>query len=181
MLRVTGGKYCGAHLHCPPKIRPTSGRIKEYIFSQVGEKALEARVLDLFAGSGALGIEALSRGASEAVFVDLSRHSFETVRKNLAKLKIKAKAVRREAFKFINGYDGAPFDIILIDPPYDKVKPLFLLRAVEESKLLAPEGLLVMEMDGRAPAPDAETLTLISFKKMGDTAVGMWERRKDEG
>lgn len=86
MLRVTGGLFRGMNLHCPKDIRPSSGRIKEYIFSQITEYVPGSRVLDIFAGSGALGIEALSRKARCAVFVEKSQRSITSIRKNLQKI-----------------------------------------------------------------------------------------------
>ncbi len=176
MLRVTGGKYRGANLYCPRNIRPTSGRIKEYIFAKIGDAVENAKTLDLFAGSGALGIEALSRGAETAVFVDIARAAIEALHRNLTKLGIQAPIVRKDAFKFIAAYKNAPFDLILADPPYTKFNPADILKAVEESKLLNPAGLLVIEMASNSVPPQSESFALESFKKLGDTAVGVWRK-----
>ena len=177
MLRVTGGNYRGTLLYCPPNIRPTSGRIKEYIFSQVGQFTIGASVLDLFAGSGALGIEALSRRAGKAVFVDKSRRACQAVYKNLNKLGIEAKVSHIDALKFIRYYKSEPFNLIFIDPPYDEFHPETIIKAIEEVEILNEGGHLIYELKAGQQEPETTSLLLTSFRTLSDTTVGIWFRK----
>ncbi len=177
MLKVTGGIYKGTNLHCPRNIRPTSGRIKEYIFSQIGQYTIGSRVLDLFAGSGALGIEAMSRKASSAVFVDNSYHSMTAIRKNLHKLQLDSKVIRADALKIINIHKIEPFDIIFLDPPYNEYEPITLIKALETTQILNEGGHVVFEMIAGSPEPETQNLLLTSFRTLGDTTVGIWFRQ----
>jgi 16S rRNA (guanine966-N2)-methyltransferase len=174
MIRVTGGLFRGTLLYCPKNIRPSSAKIKEYIFSQVGPYIIGGRVLDLFAGSGALGIEALSRHAREAVFVDKARNAILSLEKNLQKLHLEGKIIRADALHFVENYQGEPFDLICLDPPYEKFYPQILLSALEKSNLLNPGGHVVFEMMADTPEPETETLLLSSFRTLGDTSIGIW-------
>lgn len=176
MIRVTGGVYRGMLLHCPRDIRPTSGRIKEYIFSQISQYLVGAKVLDLFAGSGALGIEAVSRRAAEVVFVDISRRSYTAIQKNINKIGFKGRIIRTDAIHFIRSYKSAPFDLILIDPPYQEFDPHTILGLIEESSLLNEGGHLVYELTAGKPEPETQSLQLISFRTLSDTTVGIWFR-----
>ena len=206
MLRVTGGLFRGMNLHCPKDIRPSSGRIKEYIFSQITEYVPGSRVLDIFAGSGALGIEAFSRKARSAVFVDKSQSSIISIRKNLQKLEIQSKppskaapgpsaanpedsplpnshsrsfqskVVKADALHYIKHFKSEPFDIIFIDPPYRDFEPITLLEAVENSVILQNGGHLVLEMSTGTAEPETQVLIPNSFRALGDTTVGIWFR-----
>ncbi|MBC8277839.1 MAG: 16S rRNA (guanine(966)-N(2))-methyltransferase RsmD [FCB group bacterium] len=176
MLRVTGGLFRGMNLHCPKDIRPSSGRIKEYIFSQITEFVPGSRVLDIFAGSGALGIEALSRKARSAVFVEKSQRSITSIRKNLQKLEIQSKVIKADALRYIKHFKSEPFDIIFIDPPYRDYEPITLLEAVENSVILQNGGHLVMEMSTGTAEPETQVLIPNSFRALGDTTVGIWFR-----
>src|SRR6516165_1745581 len=119
-MRVIAGSAGGVRLAVPKRgVRPTMDRVKAAIFSSLGELVIGARVLDLFAGSGAYGIEALSRGAAQAVFVDNHRKSVEVIRLNLGKAKLDGKVIREDVFRFLEKCD-APFQIVFADPPYAK-------------------------------------------------------------
>ncbi len=176
MLRISGGLYKGMRLYCPRDIRPTSGRIKEYIFSQVGEFTRGSRIADLYAGSGALGIEALSRRAQEAVFVDKSRRAVAAIRKNLLKINNKSKVLKSDTLQYIKHFKHKPFDIIFIDPPYREVDPQVIMEAVEKSDILQKGGHLVLEICADCREPESEFLLPNSFRTLGDTAVGIWFR-----
>src|SRR5215471_4912394 len=121
-MRVIAGSAGGVRLAVPKRgVRPTMDRVKAAIFSSLGEAIIGARVLDLFAGSGALGIEALSRGAVCAIFVEHDRESAEAIEKNLAKTKLKGRVRRENVFDFLRQQsDSEKFEIIFADPPYDK-------------------------------------------------------------
>lgn len=123
-MRVVAGSAKGVRLAPVPRgVRPVSDRAREGLFSSLGERVRGARVLDLFAGTGALGVEALSRGATEAVFVERDRAALAALRRNLdlTRLGDRAVVVGVDVRRFVTRDDknGAPFDLVLADPPYD--------------------------------------------------------------
>ena len=121
-MRVIAGSAGGIGLAVPKRgVRPTMDRVKTAIFSSLGDAVIGARVLDLFAGSGALGIEALSRGASSVVFVEGDGQSAEIIESNLAKTKLKGRIRQQDVFDFLRHASGAElFDIVFADPPVRK-------------------------------------------------------------
>src|ERR687887_476879 len=123
-MRVIAGSAGGIRLAVPKHgVRPTMDRVKAAIFSSLGDAVIGARVLDLFAGSGALGIEALSRGASSVVFVEADRESAEIIEGNLAKTNLKGRVQQQDVFDFLRHASGAEmFHIIFADPPYEKTE-----------------------------------------------------------
>lgn len=151
-MRIIGGKYKGRILaeFDGEAIRPTSDRAREALFNILALRTRGARVLDLFCGSGALGLEAYSRGASEVVFNDLSRESLSVLKKNLNALKL---SVGKE-ISLLN-YDSTvcletlkgEFDILLIDPPYKFERGEELLEKIVNRKLLSEDGVIVYEWD----------------------------------
>ncbi|HZR06029.1 MAG TPA: 16S rRNA (guanine(966)-N(2))-methyltransferase RsmD [Candidatus Udaeobacter sp.] len=146
-MRVIAGSAGGIRLAVPKRgVRPTMDRVKAAIFSSLGDAVVGARVLDLFAGSGALGIEALSRGASFVVFVESDRQSVALIEDNLARTKLKGQVRQQDVFDFLpHACDAEMFDIVFADPPYDKMQDGE--RFTE--KLLANEVLpQLMEVDG---------------------------------
>lgn len=127
-MRVIAGSAKGRRLGpVPPGVRPVSDRAREGLFSSLAAEIAEARVLDLYAGTGAMGIEALSRGAERAVFVDRSTESCAVIQSNLALtgLRDPATVVAANALAFLTGHDrsAGPFDLALLDPPYDLEGP----------------------------------------------------------
>ena len=160
-MRVIAGSAGGIPLKIPVHdARATMDRVRGAVFSALGEKVPNARVLDLFAGSGAFGIEALSRGAAEAVFVDDHRKAIEVIRANLEKTRLTGQVIRRDVFRFLETCQ-TQFDIIFADPPYvkrredrDFAKELCLVPALKNS--LAADGVFVLEQ------PAARSLNVIS-------------------
>jgi 16S rRNA (guanine966-N2)-methyltransferase len=150
-MRVVAGRFKGRTLHAPKgrDTRPTSDKVREALFSVLADVE-GAQVLDLYAGSGALGIEALSRGAAAVTFVDDDERAVAAMRRNLEQLGIEATVRRRDAVVFL-GSAGGPFDLVFIDPPYSS-PPLLgerlsrLLPAV-----LAGDARIVTESDKHAP------------------------------
>ena len=118
-MRIVAGEYGGRRLHAPrgTRTRPTADRVREALFSMLGDVS-GARVLDLYAGSGALGIEALSRGAASAVFVERDARAAATITRNLDALGADAEVRRQDALRFLASGAG-PFDLVFCDPPYD--------------------------------------------------------------
>lgn len=156
-MRVIAGSAKGRRLRSPPReVRPTGERVREALFSSLLPRLPEARVLDLFSGSGALGIEALSRGAASATFVERSSRALRVLRDNLESTGLAADAtvvegdVRRV---LAAGPRGAPFDVVLLDPPY--AIPADELAEVLERLVphLAADALVVLEADPHEPAP----------------------------
>ena len=121
-MRIIAGTFRGQRLTVPAdrRIRPTADRVREAWMSIVGPDLPGARVLDLFAGSGALGLEALSRGAAHATFVELAPQSLATLKRNIATLGVadRATVLRGDAVRWVTRYDGPPFDVAFADPPY---------------------------------------------------------------
>ena len=139
-MRIIAGDYKGRRLQSPQdySIRPTTDKVKEALFSILTEKIWGSRVLDLFAGTGNLGIEALSRGAETCVFADSSRESLRLIRENIAHCKAEEGArVEAGDYRKILGNQTEPFDIILLDPPYNKGLLDECFRLIAENDLLA--------------------------------------------
>jgi 16S rRNA (guanine966-N2)-methyltransferase len=150
-MRVIAGSAGGIPLKTPHhEARPTMDRVREAIFSSLGDLVVGARVLDLFAGSGAFGIEALSRGAAEAVFVDNHVKAITTIEKNLTKTRLQGKVIRADAFRFLAG-NRERYQLVFADPPYAKQlnDRDFAAELLESADLQAAvEGVLILE---RAP------------------------------
>jgi 16S rRNA (guanine966-N2)-methyltransferase len=166
------GQFGGRRLQAPAgrSTRPTSDRVREALFSIIGPAVEGARVLDLFAGSGALGIEALSRGAADAVFVDSDAQAVAAVRANLAAMGVEANVQRRDAFAWLAAADGT-FDLVFADPPYSSAGR----TAPRLDELLPPRltdsSLTVTESDKRDPLTLA--LPLIDERTYGDTRIAI--------
>src|SRR6476469_8497039 len=123
-MRVIAGSAGGILLYVPNSgVRPTMDRVKAAIFSSLGELVIGARVLDLFAGAGGLGIEALSRGAASALFVEENAAAVSAVERNLARTKLEGRVRKQDVFAFLRSSSKVdPFRIIFADPPYEKSK-----------------------------------------------------------
>ena len=151
-MRVVAGKYRGRRLAAPSgtSVRPTSDRVREALFSILGD--IEGlRVLDLFAGSGAVAIEALSRGAASATLVEDDRRAIAAIRANLEQLDHPAaEVVRADAIAWLGGRRG-PYDLVFLDPPYSSARNLAepLSRALPAA--VSPNALIVSESDKRDP------------------------------
>jgi 16S rRNA (guanine966-N2)-methyltransferase len=174
-MRVVSGTARGRPLQAPPgrSTRPTSDRVREAVFNALGSLgAVEgASVLDLFAGSGALGIEALSRGAAQATFVDSDRRAVEVVRANLEATGLAGRAtvVRGDALGHLAG--AAPVDLALLDPPYAFDGWEALLAAL-------PAVLVVAESDREIPV--GERWEVLRARRYGGTVVTLLRRREPE-
>lgn len=174
-LRVTGGRLSGRRFRVPPGgVRPTSDRVREALFGRLGN--LEGvRVLDLYAGSGALGIEAISRGAVEATFVEKEAQTLVVLRENLAKLGIDpiATVARGDVPAVVRRLGRAKerFDLVLIDPPYASDEPTRAFEALVGAAVLSPGAMLVLERDRRHASPQVEGLAAVDERRYGDTVV----------
>jgi 16S rRNA (guanine966-N2)-methyltransferase len=177
-MRVIAGSAGGIRLAVPKRgVRPTMDRVKGAIFSSLGDAVVEARVLDLFAGSGALGIEALSRGASSVVFVEEDGQSAEIIERNLAKTKLKGRIRQQDAFDFLGHASGSElFDIVFADPPYEKTEKgerftEKLLANEELPQLMDADGILVLEKWPAEAVPQMKQWLLVRQKTYGATEV----------
>ena len=150
-MRIVAGQHSSRRLAVPPGkgVRPTSDRAREAIFASLGSAVVEAQVLDLFAGSGAMGLEALSRGAAHCRFVERDAQALAAIRRNLAELDEVGRATveKANALTVLKrlATAGETFDLIIVDPPYDAVATLAPTLADLLPRVLAPAGRLVVE------------------------------------
>jgi 16S rRNA (guanine966-N2)-methyltransferase len=176
-VRVVAGLYRGRRLVAPPggETRPTSDRVREALFSILGAAVEGAHVLDLYAGSGALGIEALSRGAASAVFVDHSQKAIAAVRTNLDALGIDAVVRRAEARAALRPPPEPfyPYDLVFLDPPYRRAAELGRELSEALPPVLAPGARVVSESDRREPLELA--FPLVDERRYGDTIIRIHE------
>lgn len=172
-MRVVAGVYGGRRLVAPPgdATRPTSDRVREALFSVLGRSIDGVRVLDLFAGSGALGIEALSRGAAAAVFVDRAPAAITAIRANLDALGIDAAVHRISARNALRAAAarGEAYDLVFLDPPYRHAAELGHELSEALPAVLAPGARVVSESDRRDPL--AITIPLSDERRYGDTVI----------
>jgi 16S rRNA (guanine966-N2)-methyltransferase len=177
-MRVIAGCAGGIRLAVPKRgVRPTMDRVKAAIFSSLGDAVVSARVLDLFAGSGALGIEALSRGASSVVFVEADRQSAAIIEGNLAKTKLKGRIRQLDVFDFLRRAAGAEkFDIVFADPPYEKTEDgerftEKLLANEALPQLMDADGIFVLEKQPTEALPEMKQWRSLRQKIYGATEV----------
>ncbi|MBR2646921.1 MAG: 16S rRNA (guanine(966)-N(2))-methyltransferase RsmD [Clostridia bacterium] len=180
-MRIIGGKYRSRVLAEFPgeDVRPTSDRVRESLFNILALKMYGARVLDLFSGSGALGLESLSRGAKEVVFNDCSKDSLAILKKNLAALKIpvggdEAKVYNYDFTVCLETLRGE-FDLILIDPPYRFDYGVAALKKIAQKGLLSDGGIAVYERD-RPFEGEIDGLEKYDERKYGKTYLTFFKR-----
>jgi 16S rRNA (guanine(966)-N(2))-methyltransferase RsmD len=173
MPRVIAGRYGGRRLQAPPgdATRPTADRVREALFSILGARTEDARVLDLFAGTGALGLEALSRGARSVTFVERAGPALTALRANLAALGAEADVVRADALRWLrSASDRAPqYDLVFLDPPYGRAGALGAELSDILPAVLAPGAVVVTESDRRAPIE--LSIPAIDERRYGDTLI----------
>lgn len=182
-MRVIAGLCKGRSLLAPPgrEVRPTSDRVRTVLFDLLGEAVVNARVLDLFAGAGTLGIEALSRGAQSADFVESQARHAQVIQENLRRTHLEhhGRVILEDAFAFLTHPQRreASYQLILADPPYqfDQVSKLFALMA--DPKVLGENGLLVWETSiRRDPSHRKDALKLVKERNLGETALRIYQR-----
>jgi len=177
-MRIVAGSAGGIPLYLPDcSVRPTMDRVREAVFSSLGELVPGARILDLFAGSGALGLEALSRGAASACLVDQSPKCTEIIRRNLKKCRLHASVQTMDALQFLVKYtDADSFDLVFADPPYKKSKEdrdwaSDLLTSQPLRKALGTEGFLILETGRNWSLPAKTCWQTRREKRYGDSRV----------
>jgi len=176
-MRVIAGRAGGVRLVSPKAgVRPTMDRVKAAIFSSLGEMVIGARVLDLFAGTGALGIEALSRGADSAVFVEEDRQSIAAIEKNLAKTGFKERIRQQDVFSFLKNAGPEQFRIVFADPPYETMKSAerFTEKLLDNEhlpNLVESNGIFVLEKPPSEKIPEIKLWELVRQRQYGATEV----------
>jgi len=177
-MRIISGTSKGRRLITQKgqSLRPTSDRVKEAIFSILGDEVEGKVVLDLFAGTGNLGIEALSRGAKKASFVERQRQALRLIQKNLSQCHLEGQSeiLPRDVNQAIGILQqrGESFDLILMDPPYEKGLIQKTLMKLQMYKIYQRDSILVIEHDRREPLPPMpEKWNLFRQRKMGDTII----------
>ncbi|MCY3904945.1 MAG: 16S rRNA (guanine(966)-N(2))-methyltransferase RsmD [Caldilineaceae bacterium] len=181
-MRVIAGSARGHRLQSVPGkgTRPITDRAKEALFSILGPWIAERRVLDLFGGTGAVGIEALSRGAAHVHFVDQSRAAVRTMERNLAHCRLDgwAKVERRDSFGFVEQFRGEPFDLIYIAPPqYEGLWRSALLAVDARPELLDEDGVVIVQLNPREEEPvPLERLSEFDRRRYGSVQLIFYER-----
>ncbi|KAB3535220.1 16S rRNA (guanine(966)-N(2))-methyltransferase RsmD [Alkaliphilus pronyensis] len=185
-MRIIAGMAKG-HTLKPPKgidIRPTSDRVKESIFNILQYNINDSIIIDLYAGTGNLGIEALSRGAQKCYFVDQDSNSIEIIKENLKKTKLSegAEIIKSDSKAAINGFKTKNImaDLIFMDPPYDKGLIIPTLEAIGFNNVLNKEGIIIIEHDKNDSPPEAVS-NLVKFrsKSFGNTCVSFYQLREE--
>ena len=194
-MRIAGGRFGGIRLKTPKTdaVRPTQDRVREAIFSMLQTEVPGSDFLDLFAGTGAVGIEALSRGAASATFVEIDRRHVATLKENLAAA-LRAAAhgdaaprteiAAADAYRWIAGYSGRGFSIAFADPPYalgaDKGYAS-VLATLSARGVVRPGGLFVAEMTAVQGAEETPGWELVRDRRYGKTRICIWRRDKTQG
>jgi 16S rRNA (guanine966-N2)-methyltransferase len=181
--RVTGGELRGRVLKTPPgrRVRPTTSLVRQALFNSIGESIRAARVLDLFAGAGTIGIEALSRGAQRATFVDGEESCATIVRENLAALGLaeRATVACAQVIEWLETHETklSDFNLVMIDPPY-RDQPVLegTLQRLDRANL-RPQALVVVEHHRRQPLPFLENMELIKARDYGMTRLSFLRYR----
>ena len=177
-MRIIAGLYKGFSLHSFPgnDIRPTPSKVREAVFDILGVRIIESDFLDLFAGTGAVGIEALSRGAKRATFVEVNRKAIEIIKKNLIKIRhndfndILIKDYF-QAFKILNSQQRK-YDIIFLDPPFDKNYSLKSLQEIEKRHIIKKNGIVVIQHQINENLPgNFQRLICLKEKRYGKSRV----------
>ena len=178
-MRIIAGEFKGRRLKPPtwPGLRPTSDKLRETLFNILAPRMPAARVLDVFAGTGAVGLESLSRGADAAVFIEHDRRAAALIAANVAACGVENRCViirDRAEHALQHSIVQAPFDVVVLDPPYDFEPLAAVLEAA--ARHLAPDGLLILEHAFRRVPPPAAGARAIRTVRSGDSALTVFER-----
>lgn len=184
-MRIIAGKYKGVPLVSfkADHIRPTTDRVKETLFNKLMFKIEDRTVLDLFSGTGNLGLEALSRGASYVTFVEKNLKSIQILKENLAKLRIPAneyKIINTDVLTYLKSYKGEFFDIIMADPPFTEKMAHDVMQAADLSGVFGPQTIMTIESQ-RKERIDKEysTLTCYDSREFGDKILSFFSKKEN--
>ncbi len=185
-MQVIAGIAKGKRLHAPrgPGTRPLTARVKTSLFDILGDQVEGARVLDLFAGTGQLGIEALSRGAAHATFVELSQQALEAIRRNLETTGFitQARVAPQDVFAFLKRPEGEPYTLIFVAPPQYEGMAAKTVEALDGSALLGEECLVVVQQFAKEPmAEGLQRLALVDRRDYGSTCLLWYGMREKPG
>ena len=185
-VRVISGSARGLKLNTPgdDRVRPTTDRVKESMFNIVQDWVYDSQVLDLFAGSGALGIEALSRCASQAVFCDNSLDSIKIIKSNIEKARVadRSQIVSGDFKRCLRDMEAKnqSFDMIFVDPPYYEGLFEEVLDTIRSCKILKKDGIVIVEHDAKKPIGQVEGLEVYKEKKYGITMLTFYCLEDDD-
>lgn len=185
-MRIISGKYKGHPLveFKADHIRPTTDRVKETLFNKLMFDIEGSRALDLFAGTGNLGIEALSRGAREVIFVEKHPKSIEILKKNLAKLKVPAadyKIINTDVLSYLKDYENEAFDIIFADPPFTEKMAHKVMEHASLSRAFGAHTLMTIESERRERMEDLYgDLERYDHREFGDKILSFFSKKQDK-
>ena len=175
-MRIITGHARGARLKVPHGIdtRPTADRVKESVFNILGARVIDARVLDLFAGTGNLGLEALSRGARQCIFIDSTTANIIRDNATHTKLVNKTEIYQNDVYRVLKQYikKNNQFELIFCDPPYNRSHGNAVIEMINCSSLLAPNGVIIIEHSRHEVLSDSwESLEIVRTERYGETVV----------
>lgn len=178
-MKISSGEYKGRVIKGPKHIRPTQGKVRKALFDILGDIS-GLSFLELFAGSGAVGFEAVSRGAAELTLVEYNRDCLQAIRKNIESMKIKACSLypheARQALEMLYK-EGRKFDIVFLDPPYYNEEAKKTLKALGGCDILAGNALVIVQHFKKDLLPEAAGgLTLIRQRRYGDTVLSFYRK-----
>ena len=177
-MRVISGKFRGRVLNSPKTedIRPTSDMVKEAVFSMLQDYVTGSRFIDLFAGSGAIGIEAISRGADACVFADKSKDSIDVVKSNLEKVGATADVLYLDYLSALHRLRDGRFDIIYIDPPFANTDIKGIASLIMKYNVLDVDGVIVYEsLFNKKDKPEIDGFKLLKSKKYGNISIDVYQ------
>jgi 16S rRNA (guanine(966)-N(2))-methyltransferase RsmD len=178
-MRILGGSAKGRKIFTLKNndVRPTGAKVRAAIFNMIAPHIYDSVFLDAFAGSGAMGIEALSRGAQKSIFLDINAASIQMIKKNVKNIDFELKSfIRKENFFYFIRQNNSKFDIIFADPPYAMDGIHDIVLKVEDANSLNDEGLLIIEHDYNIILNEGKKLILVKQKKYSGTMVSIYER-----
>lgn len=179
-LRITGGEARGRSIASPRglQVRPTSSKIRQALFNILGGRVVGAHFLDLFGGSGLMGIEAMSRGAAALVTIEMDRRLAANISENLRKLDFESEVIIGDVRERLGDLQGSKFDIIFADPPYKSSLAKSVLHLVDRYRLLSDNGLLIVEHAKDTDLPlDKIALRLTNQREYGQTCLSFFENK----
>lgn len=178
-MRIITGKARGLTLKVPKfVVRPTTDRVREALFGMLGDFVENARVLDLFAGCGSLGIEALSRGAASAVFVEQDRPTCRVIEANLERAKLEGgRVVSQTIERFLRGGGVGEFDLVFADPPYDSEHREQLLASPDLLERIREGGVLAIDAPADDSPPESEAWELVDNRRYSANAIWLLQKR----
>lgn len=181
-MRIISGKYKGHQLvdFNADHIRPTTDRVKESMFNILMGNIEGARILDLFSGTGNLGLEALSRGAAEVVFVELNKRSIDILKKNIAKLKISEthQIINKDVLAFLKSYTGPAFDVIFADPPFTEKMAHEVMSVASASMAFGEQTIMTIESAKKERLEDDYApVVRYDIREFGDKSLSFFQKK----